>query len=503
MEYIAVLGLLLVIVLLVAIRRRWNSYLILFIAVVTVTLFGYLLADSWQYFSSHKSSLLAIFLSGFIASLLIIWFSLSQRTRSQLKVRLAKTFSLYKYDYRESWLGFNSALDFAAHQEQTFYPQTIKALAEMVSSSGGKLWTANAHRFTFTDHWNSPLASGESFSLSTNLIDFIKKTHWVVDVNEYIKDPKIYSGLILDLENFKSNPIKIFVPLRRESELVGIVGLKALDDTQNLNWEDHDLLKAAGQQMASYISLYEATSRLYEQREFAAFNRLSTFVVHDLKNVSAQLELITQNSSKFGTNADFIEDTFETVKSANQRLSKMLNQLQRKEATKSKIEKCYLPRLVEALQDRVKLKGEIPDVYVLGSLEQISNIILHLDDNAQQAVAEKSVDNTKIRQKKKSHLVNHQLELKDGDIFWHIIDQGVGMSEEYMREKLFKPFETTKGNAGMGVGVYQCRYLLRSNDGDLIIRSQLGKGTHCTAILSVITEIDAEMEKTEDQNESE
>ena len=481
MEYITASILLLILTYFVAKRWRWNGYVGLITLVVTVSIIAYLIITNWSFITSNAFSLILLIIVLLLLSMILAKSYLSARAQSQLKVKLAKAFSLYKYDYRESWLGFNSALDYA-HQEQDFYPKTIKALAEMVSSPGGKLWSKNANRFGFVDHWNSPLLREQSFSLPSDLIQFMDQHNWVVDVNEYAKDPDVYLDLKLDLSRFEEGSIKIFVPLRREKELVAIVGLKSLGDTQNLNWEDHDLLKAAGQQMASYLGLYEATSRLYEQREFAAFNRLSTFVVHDLKNVSAQLELITQNASKFGSNPEFIADSFETVDSANQRIAKMLKQLQRKESKNKALSKTYLPDLVGSLKSQnkaIRIDGEVPEVFVLGAIEQLINIILHLDDNAQQA----------LKSKKEGSLetVKHKIERHNGDIHWHIIDQGVGMSEEFMREKLFKPFETTKGNAGMGVGVYQCRYLLRSNDGDLIIRSRLGEGTHCTAILSLMT----------------
>lgn len=499
MEYISALLLLMIILSFVAIRRRWSSYVKAIIYIFIFVSAMALVVSSWQYFLDNKMILFAFVLACALLALGILWFGLNTRARSQLKVKLAKSFSLYKYDYRESWLGFNSALDFA-HQEENFYPKTIKALADMVASGGGKLWSKSTNRFIFRDHWNSPLINQESFNLPDNLIEFMDKTNWVIDVNEYKKDPEVYRQLKLDLVPFEQSSIKIFVPLRRENELVAIVGLKSLDDTQNLNWEDHDLLKAAGQQMASYIDLYEATSSLYEQREFAAFNRLSTFVVHDLKNVSAQLELITQNASKFGDNPEFVKDSFETVTSANQRLSKMLSQLQRKDNSKKSLSKVFLPDLVEQLSLQVdSLTGveNVPAVYVLGSQEQLSNIILHLEENAQQALMA-----TETKEGINSlEGVKHLIEKKNNDIYWHIIDQGVGMSEEFMREKLFKPFETTKGNAGMGVGVYQCRYLLRSNDGDLIIRSRLGEGTQCTAILSIISDDKIEVEITGEANE--
>ncbi|NVJ67853.1 MAG: PEP-CTERM system histidine kinase PrsK [Gammaproteobacteria bacterium] len=496
MEYITALGLLLIMLLVVITRWKGSRYIVLVILFLIVSLIIYLAIKNWQSLSSNFLSLFIIIFSICMALLAVLWFSFNQRLQSQIKVRLAKTFSLYKYDYRDSWLGFNEALDFA-HQEEDFYPQAIKALAQMVGSPGGKLWSLSGNRCHFVDHWDSPLLREETFRLPANLIEFMQKTNWVVDVNEYVKHPQLYRPLRLDLSYFEQGAIKIFVPLRRENELVAIVGLKTLEDTRSLNWEDHDLLKAAGQQMASYLGLYEATSRLYEQREFAAFNRLSAFVVHDLKNVAAQLELITQNASKYGDNPEFIKDSFETVESANQRLGKMLKQLRRKESPDKRVAKTYLPDLVEQLTEQVELqiKSEVPKVYVFGIQEQLVNIIMHLDDNAQQAVQSKNL--------KPKDAIKHQIEAHDDDLYWHIIDQGIGMSEEFMRDSLFKPFETTKGNAGMGIGVYQCRYLLRGFDGDLIIRSQLGEGTHCTAILSLASETNVGVKNTGDENDSE
>ncbi len=485
MDYLASFGLLLILVFLAIRVSQWRSYLLWFSIVLTILISIYFIYKKSGLFESNSIVFVGAFIAFLFSILLIVWLSLAERTRSQLKVKLAKAFSLYKYDYRESWLGFNSALDYA-NQEQEFYPKSIKALAEIVSSPGGKLWVKTAGRFAFIDHWNSPLRRDQSFSLPSELIAFVEKNNWVVDVNEYRKDPSIYKHLKLDVEKLDSSAIKIFVPLRRENELIGIVGLKSLDDTQKLNWEDHDLLKAAGQQLASYLGLYEATSRLYEQREFAAFNRLSTFVVHDLKNVSAQLELITQNSSKFGTNPEFIRDSYETVASANNRISKMLKQLRRKEDSQLKLAKTYIPNLVELVKENVpdfQIAEEVPKAYVMGAEDQLLNVILHIEDNAKQAIDQKTeVMDTNI---------SRSLEIHNNDLYWHIIDRGIGMSEEFMRDKLFKPFETTKGNAGMGIGVYQCRYLLRSNDGDLIIRSKKGKGTHCTIILALLSEQDS------------
>lgn len=431
------------------------------------------------------SSLISMAIIGYLA-----WVSFVTKDKNEIKISLAKTFSLYKYNYRERWLGFNAELD-RAHQQGQFYSKSIKAMANLIESPSGKLWSEKNGRFIYVDHWNSKLVSENKFSLPVELCEFIENTNWVIDLKEYQKKPEIYQSLSLSFAYFEAENIDILVPLKRDRELVGIVGLSSKAGAAILNWEDHDLLKAAGQQMASYIGLFEATTRIYEQRQLEAFNRLSTFVVHDLKNVSAQLQLITQNAEKFKDNQDFINDTFDTVVSADLRIRKMLAQLGRKNTPKTKAEKntTQLHDLIDKISSQkadIIIDKSVQDVRLLGSQEQLGNIILHLDDNARAAVSAADGEPKKD--------VLHHLEIVENDLYWRIEDKGVGMSEEFIRSDLFKPFETTKGNAGMGIGVYQCRHLLRSFGGDLIVRSWVGEGTHCTAILTIIVEDSDESE---------
>lgn len=420
----------------------------------------------------------------------LVWISFVTKDKNEIKINLAKTFSLYKYNYRERWLGFNAELD-RAHQQDLFYSKSIKAMADLIESPSGKLWSEKNGRFIYVDHWNAKSSSKHKFSLPIELCQFIEDTNWVIDLKEYQKKPEMYQLLSLPFTDFETGKIDILVPLKRDEKLVGIVGLESKAGAAILNWEDHDLLKAAGQQMASYIGLFEATTRIYEQRQLEAFNRLSAFVVHDLKNVSAQLQLITQNAEKFKDNQDFINDTFDTVVNADLRIRKMLNQLGRKNIATLKSEKNItdLHVLINAIKDQkadIVINKNIKNVRLYGSQQQLVNIILHLDDNACNAVSAAGGDFKKD--------VLHRLEMVENDLYWIIEDKGIGMSEEFVRLNLFKPFETTKGNAGLGIGVYQCRHLLRSFGGDLIVQSRVGEGTRCTVILTTIVEDNDEPE---------
>jgi signal transduction histidine kinase len=70
-----------------------------------------------------------------------------------------------------------------------------------------------------------------------------------------------------------------------------------------------------------------------------------------------------------------------------------------------------------------------------------------------------------------------RLAAQDGMASIEVTDTGVGMDAEFVRNQLFRPFESTKGAKGMGIGAYQIRETLRAAGGDVLVESVLGKGT--------------------------
>ena len=448
-------------------RYRPESGLNIFAIYCWIAVVGYILVEM----TTRNSELaLAFLLTAGVGFMVLAY---KKRFFGQLIILYRKLFSAYKYDYRESWIRFNRALD-EANVTGNYYQLSIKAIGNIIDSPAGKLWSLRNDSFAYVDHWESPLEEDMSYQLPRSLTEFMDQTNWVIDIHEYQKNPHMYRGLEIDLGDHLFSNHRIFIPLRRNDELIGIVGLAASYSKPILNWEDHDLLKAAGLQMASYLAMFEATTQIYEQQHFDAFNRLSAFVVHDIKNVTAQLELITHNAERYRHNQEFIDDAFETVDSATNRLNKMLAQLKRGRPVSDLKKVCDLQVLVESFKknaERLRWTGEIPQVKVIAEKDSLLNVIQHLHQNGLEASDKESV-------------VTHRIELKSGQVHWHIYDKGTGMDSEFMRKQLFKPFATTKGNAGIGIGVYQCRYLLQSFGGDLIIHSEVNQGTHCIAILA-------------------
>lgn len=51
------------------------------------------------------------------------------------------------------------------------------------------------------------------------------------------------------------------------------------------------------------------------------------------------------------------------------------------------------------------------------------------------------------------------------------------MDQDFIDTRLFKPFDTTKGNAGMGIGAYDAKTYIESIGGKISVQSEPGKGS--------------------------
>jgi putative PEP-CTERM system histidine kinase len=213
---------------------------------------------------------------------------------------------------------------------------------------------------------------------------------------------------------------------------------------------------------------------LYDQltgKQFEVFSRLSAYMVHDLKNISAELELVAINAKKHISNPAFVEDAFETVENAAEDIKRLLAQLQNR---RTQAEKKVLLDLAEVVAEVVASKQHLlpaPQFQLqsepsLVSLEKgrLANVLAHLIDNAQQATDDKGEIIISLSTKENMHIID-------------IKDSGHGMDDEFIRNRLFKPFDTTKGNAGMGIGMYESREFIRQLGGDIYVKSKPEKGS--------------------------
>jgi putative PEP-CTERM system histidine kinase len=250
---------------------------------------------------------------------------------------------------------------------------------------------------------------------------------------------------------------------------------------QNINWEDRELLLTVGRQIASYIALLQANDELYEAQQFEAFNRLSAYVVHDLKNIVAQLSLVVANAVKHKHNPAFMDDAIITVENATHKMTKMLSQLHKgRMVMAGKQEQVNFYFLLQEVLNKRSMGIPAPqlncaeeEIIVMADKDRLLSVLEHLIQNAQEATN----DNGYIK---------ITCAIYDGEVVVDIEDNGCGMSKEFVQQRLFKPFQTTKGNAGMGIGVYESREYITTMGGTLSAKSEVNKGTTFTIRMPVI-----------------
>ena len=400
----------------------------------------------------------------------------SGKFRAKLKVFVSKHFFSYRYDYRQEWLRFTRTLSEESSVRKV-QERCIEALANLVESPGGGLWLkhdGDAHRPA--SRWNmTPVDAAAVEATDGPMARFLERTGWVINLQENATAPARYPQLVLP-EWLASLPNAwLVVPLVSGAELVGFVVLMTPRVAIDVNWEVLDLLKTASRQAASYLGQIRATEALLEARKFDAFNRMSAFVVHDLKNLVAQLSLMLRNAERHRSNPEFQRDMLTTVEHVVGRMNHLMLQLRVGTTPVEKPQITDLARIVQRVCVAKSAPGTIinaalaPGLCTIGHDERLEHVVGHLVQNALDATSGSGTVSVKLeRQKSLASL--------------EIADTGIGMSPEFVRDRLFKPFETTKAS-GMGIGVYESWQYVTGLGGQILIDSAPGTGTRVRVLL--------------------
>ena len=401
--------------------------------------------------------------------LLVVSFS-SGTVRGYLKTFVGKHFFKYKYDYREEWLRFIRTLS-EAEENVKLPDRVIQAVSDIFDSPEGGVWLRQQDRLVLKSTWNLSRWNLESIDThldrASSLVSFIERTHSVIDIDELRGDARRYEGA--ELPDWLAGLARawLLVPLVHHDELRGILILGKPRASKDLDWEDRELLGTLGQQAASYLAEYELGEALAEARQFEAFNKRFAFVIHDIKNLVSRLSLIVSNAAKHRNEAAFQDDMIRTIEGSIDKMKKLLQQLhgQPGQGQLVQIER-LLSAAVAAQSGRgpsVMLEMTDQSLTVQVDEERLRRVIANLVQNAIEAVSKDGEVRVRLRAEGKMAVLE-------------VEDNGPGMEPEFIREKLFKPFKTTKGE-GYGIGVYESNEFARAAGGRLDVFSQPGRGT--------------------------
>ena len=403
------------------------------------------------------------------AGLVLVTLLFSNKLRARLKVFLSKHFYRNRYDYRDEWLRLVATL--AEFEDSSTRQTVIRALAQIVDSPGGLLWLRDnvAREFCPASSWQRE-GDSTAIPLDDPMVNFIEKGHWLIDLGEYRDNPDLYDNMPLPDWLVHSATAWLIIPLVTRQQVVGLVLLDKPSGKLKLNYEDRDLLKTVGHHIAVHIAQQQADSMLAEAQQFEAYNRLTAFLMHDLNNLIAQQSMIVKNAARHKRNPEFIDDSMQTIANSVTRMKRVMSQLERRD-DKPKLTKTVLKFLISSAVDRCAGRHPEPeidtshsDIELAVDRDRFVMVLTHLIRNAQDATP---ADGS----------VRVSAACADDLITLTVSDTGTGMTPEFIRDRLFRPFDSTKGSQGMGIGVYQAREFALSLGGDLRVRSVPGEGT--------------------------
>jgi putative PEP-CTERM system histidine kinase len=414
-------------------------------------------------------ALRVLFLSASLIFLVML--ATSRRIRARLMVFIGQNFFDYKYDYRDEWLKMTREL--ANLSDSPPLPErVIRILAGLVESNAGAIWVKEDRGdFVLKSAVNLAPPKYTTIDSNSELLRFFSEREWIVDLHEYRNDPVRYNLLEIPDPISQITGVWLVIPLYLGNDLYGIAVVGNPYARVELNWENFDLVKVVARQTCNLLAQADAQSRLSQAMQFEAVSKASAFMVHDLKTLIAQLSLLVKNAPRHRDNPEFIDDMIKTTDHAVRKMASLVDHIRKPADETLETEVLELGGVVEALAEQF-IKGQPvprvishPDkVYINADPEQLYSILSHLIQNAQDATpADGEVTLT--------------LKAAKDNVVLFIQDTGTGMTEDFIESRLFKPFESTKGLTGMGIGAFQAREYVRNVGGNIDVTSEPGVGS--------------------------
>jgi putative PEP-CTERM system histidine kinase len=386
--------------------------------------------------------------------------------RAWIKVKLAKHFFRHRYDYRAEWMRFTETLG-EPEDNAPLDERIVKALADLTDSPAGVLLVPDGEVLTIGATWNVDRAS-----LPAGL-----GADWA--------QARIDATLVLEMDAAGRRVVPASVqdwtsawaavPLPHHKKLAGMILLARPPVPRALDWEDFDLLKAAGRQLASYLAEERAQAALAEAQRFDEFNRRFAFIMHDIKNLVSQLTLVARNAERHADNPAFRADMVATLHDSAGRMNDMLARLSQHHAARgdAPVATPLVPlvrRMAKArrAQHRVDVRAS-GDPLAIVEPALLETLLGHLIQNA-------------IEASDSNAPVEIEVGTIEGEARIEVIDQGCGMSPAFVREKLFKPFVSSKPG-GFGLGAFEAQKLAAEMGGRIEVDSAEGRGTRFAVVL--------------------
>jgi putative PEP-CTERM system histidine kinase len=398
----------------------------------------------------------------------------SMRARSWLKVKVATHLFEHRYDYRAEWLRFTETLGRTGPDALPLGQRIIKAFADIADAPGGLLLVNDdGAGLAIASSWNWPAANptAHDLRLTGDFWGALERRSRVIEFESLREGWASGRDKSLPVPDWMLNQPHVWaaVPLIHHERLTGFVLLATPEYRRGLDWEDFDLLRTAGAQAASSLAEAQGQEALADAQRFEEFNRRFAFILHDIKNLVSQLSLLTRNAERHADNADFRADMIATLKGSVGKMKELLTRLA--PHAPARIQRVEPEPLRPILSAVIAGKRRENDICLLGDASLWARIDRIALEQALGHILQNAVDASPPTEP-----VVVRVDGKGDSVLIAIADKGSGMDGEFIRNRLFQPFVSTKPD-GFGIGSFEARSLISAMGGQLDVDSRPGEGT--------------------------
>ncbi len=412
--------------------------------------------------------LLVIFVALAVMALGLLLFSpnLEQRIRRFINVH----FYRYTYDYRQEWHEFTRQIS-TGQDLNNLVHKVIELVSEILWVNQVSLWLYNdrSRILSFTMSCNLP-KKAEFIKGDTPLVGYLLDHTTPLSIGDAASQPIVEAHQEL-LERYN---MAMIIPLKVGNRLVGMISVGPAMKRDVYSQEDAELMMIIANQASSSIISAKLLDEIGTSKEAESFNKISSFLVHDLKNLASSLSLALQNADRNIGNPEFQQDLLGTLTDTVAKMKTLIEKLS------------TLPKELHIKKTPTDLNDLIRDVIKTSPAESLRTVKLTTDLHSLVPV---EVDGEYVM-KVLGNLILNSVQsfpngtgqiavnsyVSDGCVNIEVVDTGVGMTEDFMKQQLFRPYRSTK-KKGLGIGLYQCKAIMEAHGGDIEVQSIPNRGS--------------------------
>lgn len=434
-------------------------------------------------------SLFFTIIASFFVLALFLALLVSESLKKRLRAFIDRNFYRGQYDYREQWLRFSEEMACLLNLEE-FLPRFLQMIREVLNVHSACVLLPDASREAFVLVEAQGLSNEElGIPEKSEFLDWLFVLGQPVTLSDDRFKESPAPEVLSQQDRFRNIGLAVLVPLISKRKLLGLLGLGPRNSGIFYSSADLELLEAIGNHLSVAIMNAKLSDELVLSKELEFIHKISSFVIHDLKNAVSTLSMMLQNSTANIDKAEFRENMITTIAGTVEKMKGLMGKITTMPTDiRPDLQPHDLNSIVRAVVSKIKV-DELTHIRYVENLnpipltsvdrEYMEQVLTNLIVNAVEAMSQGGTlwISTRLMENGSIWTTGEgDLQAASQFVEIEVADSGPGMSDEFIKRRLFKPFQTTK-RKGLGIGLYQCKEAVEAHKGHIEVRSKEGEGT--------------------------